>query len=246
MSAGKELQQRDIECGYINRLTLNTAQIIWAETATIGCAYAEKSNGDIRVVCNFAPGASFVVSTKLYCGIILHSDVTNRFDFTGDITDLNYLFDLGIQLNEIDDMSPEKRKTKIGHEIADSKPRSSHPSWGVNSLNKLYTKGSIRQLFTNGSLDHDKNGTLGAVGRLVTRYSFYEESGSRCDSDDPVYEIGKPGADCVETGRKFTALCYAYRDPCPGYRWIAILAPVALFSLILYDLFSGVVRQTNF
>ncbi|XP_061723037.1 uncharacterized protein LOC133529350 [Cydia pomonella] len=238
LSAGELLEKRDVDCGHITRDTFNTAQILWANTDKMGCAYGIRGNGDIRVVCNFSPGAPFYLRTKFFCGIIPSKDITEHFEEVSnyDITSLDFLAKLGIQMNLTNLSTPQHwRKSLIPEYVF----RSLTP-WGVSFLrDKL-----------NGKLrDYEgfyENGTIGAVAKLVTRYSFHEDSNARCDTGEPIYESGLAGNQCVETGRVFTALCYSYRDPYPGYRLAAIVAPVALFSLILYDLFSGVLRQTNF
>lgn len=129
---------------------------------------------------------------------------------------------------------------KINHHVT-TVVNASSKGWGVVSLQHIYKAGWAREKIGDKS-----NGSTGFIAKLVTRYTFYEEGEARCDVDEPVYQIGEPGSMCVETGRRFFALCYEFRDPTPGYRLVAVLAPVALFSLILYDLFSGVMRQANY
>ncbi|KOB72897.1 hypothetical protein OBRU01_11623 [Operophtera brumata] len=125
-------------------------------------------------------------------------------------------------------------KTTIKAENS-SMPRTSR----LDSLSNIYKTGWVRQKL------HDfSNGTKGLIARLVTKYTFLEHDDSRCDTDTPIYVIGRPGSLCVQRGTRFDALCNDFGDPTRGYRLVAILAPIALFSLILYDLFSGVVRQT--
>lgn len=239
-SAGKKLTTTDVECGHITPATFCTAQLLWAETSKIGCAYGKKTDGEVRVVCNFAPGAPFYIDTKFYCGFISHKGVME--DFNENITDRKFLATLGISLspvnfdiNETDFASQNENETRRNHQN-DSLRYSD-----IDVLGKIYKRKWVRH-----KLNETANGTIGLVARLVTRYTFGEDGGSQCDMNEAIYESGEPGSKCVERGRRFHALCYDFRDPTPGYRLVAVLAPVALFSLILYDLFSGVVRQTNY
>ncbi|CAH2085793.1 unnamed protein product [Euphydryas editha] len=237
-SAGKQLTTTDISCGRATVKTFNTVQLLWAKTTKIGCAFGERTNGDIRVICNFSPGAPFYLDTKLFCGLIAHNDI----DFlrnNGNITNSTFLSYLGINLNHV----IKKPRYNISDISALSVPfdtENLRSMWGTKSLTKVYKEGWVRNEINDRS-----NGTKGMVARLVARYKFIDESESRCDTGESVYEVGTPGSLCVEKSRTFHALCYDYRDPTPGYRIIAIVAPIILFSLILYDLFSGVVRQTT-
>lgn len=242
LSAGNKLSSTDVECGHTAPDTFNSVQLLWAETYKVGCAFGEKPNGDIRVVCNFSPGAPFNIETNYYCGLIAHQDVTQNYSIndTIDITDQDFLASQGIKLKtvnnaeyiEFDDNYFDKSYLHEAKMLRTS---------DLDSLNKIYESGWMRQ-----SIQDYSNGTKGMIARMVTKYTFLEHDESRCDTDKPIYVIGRPGSMCVERSRRFDALCYDFGDPTPGYRLVAILAPIALFSLILYDLFSGVVRQTNF
>ncbi|XP_045771108.1 uncharacterized protein LOC123871373 [Maniola jurtina] len=248
-SAGKNLIKRDVQCGRSSVSTFHTVQLLWAKTSKIGCAFGERSNGDKRVVCNFSPGAQFYLDTKLYCGIIAHNDI-GYLRNNENITDLIYLASLGIKWRSLlkfptNNASLKTNKMAIKNvvrttasTVTESNTAESH--WGVDNLIKLYKEGWVRK--QSGDF---KNGTRSMTARLVAKYTFIDESEARCDSDESIYVPGRPGSMCVEKGRIYHGLCYDFRDPTPGYRLIAIAAPIALFSLILYDLFSGVVRQTN-
>ncbi|XP_030021896.2 uncharacterized protein LOC115441305 [Manduca sexta] len=228
-SAGSRLTKTDVECGHPAPSTFHTIQLLWAHTTKIGCAYGKRPNGDVRVVCSFAPGAPFYIDTKLYCGLIAHRDVTHRLSIQGDITSVSFLSDIGIQLKPLTDetevLAPRAVPTNV--RISDAE-----------NINKIYKQGWLRK-----KIPHNTNETTGLIARLVTKYTFYEGSEARCDTEEPVYISGEPGSLCVERGRRFSALCYDFRDPTPGYRLVAVLAPAALFSLILFDLFSGVMRH---
>lgn len=192
------------------------------------------------MVCDFVPGAPYFILTKYYCGFISHKDITHRVisDDGKDLTNLTLLSSLGLNLKNINnDMSNSSHQPKIFDEAV---KHSAVKSWGLNSLNELYKKAKLRQI-----LNDYTNVTRGMIAKLVTQYNFFEETEARCDTNEPIYAVGKPGSLCIVKGRRFHALCYDFRDPTPGYRLMAVVAPVALFSLILYDLFSGVVRQTN-
>ncbi|XP_028157270.1 uncharacterized protein LOC114350605 [Ostrinia furnacalis] len=238
LSAGNKLSEKDIECGHIEPSTYNTVQLIWADSNKIGCAYGERPNGDIRVVCDFAPGAPYFLTTKYYCGFILHRDITDIVgaDDDSDLTDLTFLSSLGLDIHSVTHEHPKQNSR-----VFDVAPKHPRKSWSLDSLQNLYSDLNLREVLNDYS-----SGTRGSIAKLVTRYRFFEESQSRCDTDEPVYVAGNPGSLCIEKGRRFRALCYDFRDPTPGYRLVAVVAPAALFSLILYDLFSGVVRQTNY
>ncbi|CAH2232562.1 jg22215 [Pararge aegeria aegeria] len=241
-SAGKELIERDVQCGRSSVSTFHTVQLLWAKTSKIGCAFGERSNGDIRVVCNFSPGAPFYLETKLYCGIIAHNDIKYLRD-NENLTDIFYLASLGIKWHSLINL-PSDKVLATTDKMADENvvrvtAASTKSHWGVGSLTKLYKEGWVRK-----QLGDHKNGTRSLTARLVAKYTFIDETESRCDTDESIYIAGRPGSLCVENGRVYKGLCYGFRDPTPGYRLIAILASIALFSLILYDLFSGVVRQT--
>lgn len=235
-SAGSRLTSVDIRCGHIERSTFNTVQMLWAKTLHIGCAYGQRTNGDVRVVCNFSPGASFLLTTQFYCGLIPNKDRSIVLkNMSLDLTSDRFMKSIGLNM----------LKRKKPHYVSISKQNQTSVTykkslrWGVDSLFHIYTPA--------WAPSRDRvNGTVGYLARLVTEYVFFENDRSVCDTDEPVYIDGEPGSLCVETGRRFRALCYNFRDPTPGYRLVAVLAPVALFSLILYDLFSGVVRQTNY
>ncbi|KAH9641474.1 hypothetical protein HF086_006090 [Spodoptera exigua] len=232
--AGSALTTTDVECGHITPATYHTAQFLWAETNKIGCAYATKADGDIRVLCNFAPGAPFLIDTKYFCGFIAQSKI--KEDFTKEnFTSPNFLATLGISLNPVVKCDYKRkeftsRRTNYSMRFSD-----------IDILGSIYQRKWIRSKF-----NESVNDTIGLVAQLVTKYSFVVDSSSQCGSGVSIYESGEPGSKCVERGRRFHALCYDFRDPTPGYRIVAVLAPIALFSLILYDLFSGVVRQTNY
>lgn len=242
LSAGKTLSSTDVECGHTAPDTFNTVQLLWAETYKVGCALGEKANGDVRVVCNFTPGAPYNIETNYYCGLIAHKDITKNYSISDidDITDLKFLASQGILLNEVN-VTEKTIVDDRSYEQSDIDVANLRRSYKLNSLNRIYKSGWVRQ-----KLQDFSNGTKGMIARMVTKYSFLEHDESRCDTDQPIYVIGRPGSMCVERSRRFDALCYDFGDPTPGYRLVAILAPIALFSLILYDLFSGVVRQTNY
>lgn len=241
LSAGKNLQRKDVDCGHVDVSTYNTAQMIWATTNKVGCAYGVRPNGDVRVVCNFAPGAPYFILTKYYCGFISHKDITEEVaDKEMDFTSLALLSSIGLNLNSfnvVDFYGKSKNDTNQN----ETTPQRLSEVWGTEKLAKIYTRSKLRK-----NLKDFSNGTRGFIAKLVTRYQFHEQSESRCDTNEPIYVVGEPGAGCVERGRRFGSLCYDFRDPTPGYRLVAVVAPVALFSLILYDLFSGVVRQANY
>lgn len=227
----------DINCGRATVKTFNTVQLLWAKTTKIGCAFGERTNGDIRVICNFSKGAPFYLDTKMFCGLIAHNDV----DFlrnNENITNPAFLSHLGINLTRL-----KKPRYNVSDESALSVPFDTEhlkSMWGIKSLTKVYQEGWVRKQIGDYS-----NGTKGLVARLVAKYKFIDESESKCDTGESIYKVGAPGSSCVEKSRTFHVLCYDFRDPTPGYRLIAIIAPIILFSLILYDLFSGVVRQTT-
>lgn len=209
--------------------------MLWADTNKIGCAYAEKPNGDVRVVCNFAPGAPFYLEAKYYCGFIAHTPIFT--DTSNDITNDFFLSSLGISLKEL------KQHNNSHTEPLDIITNNSN-ILRISDLDPLFN--IYKDRWVRENLKDFSNGTKGLIARLVTKYTFTDESEDRCDSDEAIYVAGDPGSMCTAKGRRFSALCYDFREPTPGYRLIAVLAPIALFSLILYDLFNGVVRQTNF
>ncbi|XP_047032574.1 uncharacterized protein LOC124639322 [Helicoverpa zea] len=230
--AGSALTATDVECGHITPKSFFTVQLLWAATNKIGCAYGKKPNGDIRVVCNFSPGAPFYLETNYFCGFILY---TRAMEHRSNITSPEFLSAVGIALKPIN---------RLG--VAGIQFTSHHVNYSlrysdIDVLGKIFQRNWIRQ-----NINASSNGTLGMVARLVTKYTFGDSSGMKCDANEKMYESGEPGSRCSERGRRFHALCYDFRDPTPGYRLVAVVAPVALFSLILYDLFSGVVRQTNY
>lgn len=245
LSAGKKIKRKDIACGHIEATTYNTVQLIWANTNKIGCAFGERSNGDIRFVCNFAPGAPYFLIAQYYCGFIRHRDVTDFVRTKSvthgvDPTNLTFLSSLGLNLIRMPKSKSIGNSKKKLNLLNPTIPKQYKRHWSLASLHNIYSEAHWRQ-YTN---DYS-NGTKAMLANLVTRYTFSVESESRCDTNEPVYAAGKPGSACIENGRRFHALCYKFRDPTPGYRLVAVIAPIALFSLILYDLFSGVVRQTN-
>lgn len=227
-----ELTATDIECGHITPITYNTVQLIWAETNKIGCAYSQNPWGEVRVVCNFAPGAPFTIYTKSFCGFIRHKEIMKIYNGKRNI--LQYLSQLGIHMHRV--TTPSENK-ETSHKVFNFSLRFSD----TDTLAKIYSRKWVRK-----QLQDFSNGTMGLVARLVTKYTFGEDNGPQCDTSKHIYDIGAPGSMCVEKGRRFNGLCYDYRDPTPGYRAVAVLAPIALFTLILYDLFSGAVRQTNY
>lgn len=204
----------------------------------IGCAYGEKSNGDIRVVCNFSPGASFFLNTRLYCGIIAHSEKKLPYSIS---TKENFLSSLAVYWSRIEPTNKYVSKKHDQDIYSNIKAQDNvNTIWGVQSLNKIYEEGWVRKF-----LGQRKNGTRGMIARLVTKYIFVDASEARCDTNESMYIAGEAGSLCMERGRRYINLCYDFRDPTPGYRSVAVAAPIALFTLILYDLFSGVVRQSN-
>ncbi|XP_075983628.1 uncharacterized protein LOC142981522 [Anticarsia gemmatalis] len=231
--AAQDLTATDVECGHITPATYNTVQLLWAKTSKIGCAYARSVMGNVRVVCNFAPGATFTISTKFFCGFISHQAMIE--DFIDNITTPGFLADLGIVLypQKTLNITHEKHwSTNVNYSLRMS---------DIDILSKVYRSKWMRDV-----LDDKSNSTLGFVARLVTRYTFEAENGPQCDSGKNIYQPGEPGSLCLAKGRRFYSLCYDFRNPISGYRLVAVVAPIALFSLILYDLFSGVVRQTNY
>ncbi|CAB3246237.1 unnamed protein product [Arctia plantaginis] len=231
--SGVELTATDIDCGHITPTTYNTVQLIWAETNKIGCAYGKSPWGDVRVVCTFAPGAPFTIYTKSFCGFILHKEMMEVQNGKNSIP--HYLSSLGIHLHKI--QTPTSDNEQTNHKLYNDSLRFSD----IDTLSKIYTRRWVRK-----QLQEFSNGTLGLTARLVTKYTFGGDNGPQCDTSKHIYEIGEPGSLCVEKGRRFNGLCYDFRDPTPGYRAVSVLAPIALFTLILYDLFSGAVRQTNY
>ncbi|CAK1541624.1 unnamed protein product [Leptosia nina] len=238
-SGGKNIQPADVQCGRTSVNNFNAVQLLWAKTMKIGCAYGKRSNGDIRVVCNFAPGAPYFLDTKLFCGVIAHKYNTyaeNRSLKENFVSSLATFWN-DIQPSDRDTVERIYNSSILSYfKISDT----ANTIWGVQSLNKIYKEGWVRE-FIHGR----RNGTKGMIARLVTKYTFIDESEARCDTNDSIYISGEPGSLCVERGRRYNNLCYDFRDPTPGYRSVAVAAPIALFSLILYDLFSGVVRQSN-
>ncbi|CAH4027719.1 unnamed protein product [Pieris brassicae] len=237
-SAGKNIKQADIKCGRTSVKTYNTVQLLWAKTLKIGCAYGERSNGNIRVVCNFTPGAPFFLKTGLYCGIIDHSNniLSGSFATKKAFLDSLPVFWDSIEPTERDMFETSEHNLPSYINGIDSV----NTIWGVQSLKKIYKEGWVRKY-----LGKPENGTRGMIARLVTKFTFVDESEARCDTNESMYIAGKAGSLCMERGRRYINLCYEFRDPTPGYRSLAVAAPIALFTLILYDLFSGVVRQSN-
>lgn len=238
-SAGEKLTATDVECGHANTETFNTVQLLWSKTVEIGCAYGVRINGDMRVACNFSPGAPFFLQSKYYCGLIDQNDITNVLTIDNDteVTNLTFLSSLGIVLNEIHNINDDESRD----DAKNVNPYLSRPMSDLDSLDDIYEPGWARQAKKDYS-----NGTMGMVARLITKYTFIEEGLAKCDLDEPIYKIGEPGSQCVERGRRYANLCFDFAETNPGYRLAAIVAPIALFSLILYDLFSGVMRQANF
>lgn len=232
-SARDELTATDVKCGHITPNTFNTVQLLWAETNKIGCAYGRRPGGDIRVVCNFAPGAPFSIYTKSFCGFIKHKEMIEAYSV--NVTSPDFLTHLGIALHAV------KSFNFTDAEFTNHDFNYSLRFSDVDILSKVYPRRWIRQ-----ELNEYRNGTIGLIARLVTKYTFGDDSGPQCDTNKHIYKSGEPGSLCLEKGSRFHSLCYDFRDPTPGYRLVAVLAPIALFSLILYDLFSGVVRQTNY
>lgn len=230
-----------ISCGYIESSTFSTVQLLWAKTQKVGCAYGNLGNGDVRVVCNFSPGAPFYLEVKYLCGIVSQADNRPLLP-KGNITDIEYLARLGFILQRT--QTKHNLNYKLSNDIDAISPflnkfSSSTKAWGVVALPQIYKKGWIRN-----KLHMLRNGTKGMVARLVTQYTFRESSMARCDSEESIFEIGPPGSKCKETGNN-DALCYDFIDMVPGYRMIALIASIPLFSLILYDLFSTSMKQTS-
>ncbi|XP_026332603.1 uncharacterized protein LOC113239725 [Hyposmocoma kahamanoa] len=234
MSAGTHLQPMHIGCGHIEKYTFHTIQLIWANTNKIGCAYAKKRSGEIRVICNFAPGAPFYLDTKYYCGILRHNNMRHYLP-DGGITNLTYLKKLGFILQPMK-TAPRDNNNLTAKNM--SYPEcSSNYEWGIVALRQQYPTNWVRN-----KLNLHENGSTGVIARLVTRYDFQEETCARCDVDEPIYEIGAPGSLCKKQGNRFSSLCYEYKVA-TGYRIISVLAPMILLTLILFDLFSSVLRQ---
>lgn len=240
LSAGTTLSVTDIECGHITPDTFNTVQLLWAETANIGCAFGVQLNGDIRVVCNFSPGAPFRIRAKYYCGVIKHKHLTNFFEKGTNVTNLKFLSSIGLKLKEIRNVKNDKYLISERIESKEKNLTRRSRSSELDIFNKIYSPGWIR-----GTMNANKNGTAGMTIRLVTRFTFTDDGDSKCDTEVPIYITGETASLCEEKGLRFKGLCYEYGDVTSGFRLFAILAPIALFVLILYDLFSGVVRQNN-
>lgn len=231
-----------INCGYIESSTFSTVQLLWAKTQKVGCAFGNLGNGDVRVVCNFSPGAPFYLEVKYLCGVISQADNRPLLP-RGNITDIDYLARLGFILQR--EQSKHSLNYKLSNVVDAISPflgkfAGTTKSWGVVALPHIYREGWIRK-----NLHMFKNGTKGLVARLVTQYTFKENSLARCDSEEPIFEIGPAGSKCKETGIRHDALCYDFMDVVPGYRMMALLASIPLFTLILYDLFSTSMKQSN-
>lgn len=237
-SAGQKLTATDIECGHSDSSTYNTVQLLWAETFKVGCAYGKRRNDDRRVVCNFSPGAPFYIDARLYCGLIVHKDIIDRFEFKH-----NLKINLAMISPLVIDKTLKLDKVTVGDysQLVQQYDESNAATSDLVNLKNIYNRGWLRKI-----LGSNTNRTKGIIARLVTKYTFYEQTQERCDIEDPVYMTGKPGSLCDERGKRFDGLCYGFSDPTPGYRLVAIIAPAVLFSLILYNLFSGVIRQTNY
>lgn len=238
----KKIKKMHINCGYIEANTFSTVQLLWAKTQKVGCAYGHLGNGDVRVVCNFSPGAPFYLEVKYLCGIILQADNRPLLPH-GNITDIEYLARLGFILQ------PKQSKHNLNcksSSAADNispfldKFGSTTKAWGVVALPGIYQENWVRK-----NLNYIRNSTKGMVARLVTKYTFKESTLARCDSEESIFEIGPPASKCKGTGIRHDALCYDFIDVVPGYRMIALLASIPLFTLILYDLFSTSMKQTN-
>ncbi|XP_053617251.1 uncharacterized protein LOC128679201 [Plodia interpunctella] len=237
LTALDKIDSTDVTCGHIQSTTYPTVQLLWANTYKIGCAYGNKLNGDIRVVCNFAPGAPFSLGCLFYCGLISHQDVTDKMSSnkTADFTNKDYILQLGIRISTF--LFRNRNKYPEPKNITNKVIR----PLDVDKLEAIYKQSYIRE-----KLKPKSNRTEGMLARLVSKYIFNENGAAKCDSNEPMYIAGEPGSLCVEKGRRFDSLCYDFRDPTPGYRLVAVVAPMALFSVILYDLFSGVVRQAEY
>lgn len=236
-SAGEDLEMRDVHCAHLEKRTYATAQILWAKTNRVGCAYGSGESGDVKVICNFAPGAPFVLERVSYCGIIPESDLF-FYRYFSDITKHRFLTYLGIELEPWTDDDYTTKTKRSYLDVVHVKNSTADP---YNFLYKAFKENWLRS-----KVEVDPNSTVMGVARLVSQYEFRENSQGKCDNEESIYIEGEPGSQCYETGKRFTALCYKYKDEGPGYRTVAVLAPVALFSLILYDLFSSVVRQTTY
>lgn len=228
---------RDVHCAHLEKETYATAQILWAKTCKVGCAYGSGDSGDVKVICNFSPGAPFFIDRVFYCGIIREPSL-EYYQIYGDITNHKILSYLGVELEPwTDDDYPNVR---IKRSDTDVYPKN------VATLSYDFLYKAYKENWLRSKLKVNPNATVMGVARLVSQYEFRENSQGKCDNEESIYREGEPGSLCYETGKRFKALCYKYRDEGPGYRTVAVLAPVALFSLILYDLFSSVVRQTTY
>lgn len=202
----------------MKRDTFATAQLLWAETNKVGCASAKLANGNTKVLCNFAPGASFTLHTDYYCGILSEREIDN------DTLKHQNWIDTILYANRDDNYRPRQTQS-------DEQARN-------ESLKYLYKEHWLKlhsQVTTNG--------TIAGVARLVTRYVLHGRDHTKCDSNKSIYIAGSPGHMCSATGERYKALCYDFREENPGYRLVAVLAPAGIFSLILYDLFSSVMRN---
>lgn len=236
----QKIDQTHINCGYIEPSTFSLVQLLWAKTQKVGCAYGNLANGDVRVVCNFSPGAPFYLEAKYLCGVISQADNRPLLP-KGNITDIAYLSRLGFILQREQSKHSLNNKLRYASSFNSSffeKLGSTTKSWGIVALPLIYPEGWIRE-----HLHIFRNGTKGMVARLVTRYTFKETTLAKCDTEEPIFEIGIPGSKCKETGIRHNALCYDFIDVVPGYRMIALIASIPLFTLILYDLFSASMKQ---
>ncbi|CAG4932852.1 unnamed protein product [Colias eurytheme] len=238
-SGGQEIKLADVHCGRTSIKNFNSVQLLWAKTIKVGCAFGQRNNGDVRVVCNFAPGAPFILDTKLYCGIIGHN---NMLMAKNNSVEADFLSSIGIFWDDVRESERKFPEFKHTNSVLSyfNVQENVKTIWGVQSLHRIYKDGWIRD-----HLEKRQNGTKGMIARLVTKYTFVDESGARCDTNESMYIAGESGSLCVERGRRYKNLCFDFRDPTPGYRLVAVAAPIALFTLILYDLFSGVVRQSE-
>lgn len=240
-SNAKHLKARDIECGVVKPNTMHSVQILWAATSQVGCAYGILRNGNERVVCNFAPGASYFLYTDFFCGISMHQDLNDQFPDKTVQDDDEYLMDTwGIYVKEKESLLNASHQDLM---LNNSTFYPSEYSFGVESLKNSYFTGWGRSDTTRFG-----NGTAAFTATLVARYTFTMGTDlapdlTLCDSNEPVYRPGPPASACIDVSHRYEGLCYAYRDPVPGYRVVACIAPAFLFSLILYDLFSSVMRE---
>ncbi|XP_041972424.1 uncharacterized protein LOC121728331 [Aricia agestis] len=237
-AAGDKLSRTDVTCGRATPFTYSTVQLFWAKTSKIGCAYAVLENGDERVICNFSPSSSFSIESRLYCGILLYHDNKTFVGITQD------LFSTILRLHwrySKNDYTFSLLKLRSNASIADPTYWKRKKYDTIKNFVSLFKHEKAREYYGDWT-----NGTRSWMSVQVAKHKFVGKSGPRCESGERVYRAGKPGSLCDEHGRLYYSLCDAFQDPTPGYRLITLVAAIVLFSLVLCDLFSGVVRQNNF